>query len=144
MSNAIIKLVTTAGELQQSFSVRRQVFIEEQSIAEAEEYDGLDNTALHFIARSGEQIVGTARLRFPSPEYAKIERMAVLKQFRRQGIGKRIIDRIAEELKRQSITQVVLHAQIAAMPFYRSCGFKETGGTFQEAGIEHVKMYKQL
>jgi predicted GNAT family N-acyltransferase len=144
MSNTIFKSVSTAAELRNAFSVRQLVFVEEQQIAKEEEYDGLDDTAVHFIALKGEQVIGTARLRFPSPEYGKIERMAVLKQFRRRGIGKGLLDCIEKELKKRQITRIVLHAQTVAVPFFRACGIIENGPVFLEAGIEHVNMSKNI
>jgi predicted GNAT family N-acyltransferase len=144
MDNVTFKQVSSRAELNGAFSVRRDVFIDEQNIAEEEEYDGLDNDCLQFIARSGLKIIGTARVRFLSPEHAKIERMAVLKQFRRQGIGMRILACIEEELKGRQVTEAVLHAQMIAVPFYKACGFTAIGSTFYEAGIEHIKMQKRL
>ena len=86
MDNAIYKLVSNDDELRDAFAVRRQVFVLEQGISENEEYDSHDREALHLIARDGDRVVGTARVRFPAAGQAKIERMAVLAPFRRQGI----------------------------------------------------------
>jgi predicted GNAT family N-acyltransferase len=144
MGNITFKIAATKDELRQSLAVRRTVFIEEQQIAAEEEYDGQDEAALHFIALDGAQVIGTARLRFSAAASAKIERMAVLKPFRQQGIGRGILVCIEQELKNRHISQAVLHAQTTAAPFYRACGFKETGSIFQEAGIPHIKMSKQL
>jgi predicted GNAT family N-acyltransferase len=144
MSNINFKQVTTRNELNGAFGVRQEVFIIEQGIAKQDEYDGLDNSCLQFIARSGRKVIGTARVRFPDPGCAKIERMAVLKTFRRQGIGSGILSCIEEELKRQSVFDLVLHAQLTAVTFYRACGFTAFGDTFYEAGVEHVKMQKRL
>jgi len=144
MDNFSFKQATTRAELNGAFAVRHEVFIIEQNIAEEEEWDGLDDECLQFVARAGRRIIGTARVRFPSPDYAKIERMAVLKMFRRQGIGAGILDCIERELKGQGVIQTVLHAQLVAVPFYQSCGFIAIGTTFYEAGIEHIKMQKRL
>jgi predicted GNAT family N-acyltransferase len=144
MHDINFKQVSSRAELEGAFSVRREVFIIEQNIAEEEEYDGLDNDSLQFIARNAEEVIGTARVRFLSPDHAKIERMAVLKQFRRQGIGMHILTCIEEELKGRQITEAVLHAQMIAVPFYKACGFTSIGDTFYEAGIEHIKMQKRL
>jgi predicted GNAT family N-acyltransferase len=70
--------------------------------------------------------------------------MAILKPFRRKGIGKKVIAFLKRELKRQGITQVILHAQCDAAGFYKSCGFEETGAPFWEADIKHIKMQLQL
>lgn len=140
----IFRQVKTAGEFSQAMAVRRAVFIEEQNIPAEEEYDGLDDTCLQFVAMAENKVIGTARVRLPSPDSAKVERMAVLKQYRRQGVGIGIIDCIIKELGKQRIRRVILHAQWTAISFYRSCGFETTGTPFDEAGIRHVKMQKYL
>lgn len=124
--------------------VRREVFVVEQRISEEEEYDGLDDQCVHFIAVSAGGVVGTARLRFPSSGYAKIERMAVLEPARRQGAGSGLIVCIERELAGQGMYKVVLHAQITAAPFYVACGYVPVGEHFYEAGIEHVRMEKEV
>jgi predicted GNAT family N-acyltransferase len=140
--NVTFKHVIGSTELAGAFSVRRIVFIQEQSIAEDEEYDGLDGDCLQFVAISNRNVIGTARVRFLSPSVAKIERMAVLKEFRRLGVGQGIVANIESELKAKSVLEIVLHAQMVAIPFYLACGFFTTGPTFYEAGIEHIKMQK--
>lgn len=138
------KLVTSDRELEGAFEVRRRVFIEEQGIPEDLELDGYDGEALQMVVADGDRVIGTARVLFPATGQAKIERMAVLKSFRRRGIGRRIISFLNEELSHRQVEQVVLHAQWPVVAFYRSCGFEETGSPFWEAGIKHIKMQRQL
>ncbi len=140
--NIVFKNVSSLSELEGAFAVRREVFIVEQSIAEDEEYDGLDQACLHYVAMNGTQVVGTARVRFLSMTSAKIERMAVLKNFRRKSVGTGILSLIEKELKTHRVKEAVLHAQMTAVPFYLACGFTATGATFYEAEIEHIKMQK--
>ena len=126
MEKVQVKQARTKAELRQAYAIRRAVFIEEQKIAENEEWDGLDDTALHFIALDGKQVTGTARVRLLSPESAKIERMAVLKPFRRKGVGKSIIGFVEKYLTARDIRDVFLHAQVTAIPFYHACGYEES------------------
>ena len=121
-------------------AVRREVFVDEQGVSEEEEYDGLDKTALHYLVTDGDRTIATTRVRFLSMATAKVERMAVLKPYRRQGVGTRILTFILDDLRTQRKEMVVLHAQTRVREFYRSCGFEETGEPFQEAGIEHIEM----
>jgi predicted GNAT family N-acyltransferase len=145
MSKFTCELVTSNEQLSGALKVRRQVFVNEQGISEEEEYDGYDEKALHMVVRDdGGSIVGTARVRFLASNQAKIERMAVLKPFRRQCIGSRIIAFLGEQLGNQQVEYLILHAQLSAVTFYKSCGFQEVGETFEEAGISHIKMEKQL
>lgn len=144
MDNLSYKIVVSDRELEGAFEVRKQVFVEEQGIPEDLELDELDMEAMHMVVKDGEGIVGTARVLFLAASQAKLERMAILKPFRRRGIGKGIISFLDEEFKNRGTAQVVLHAQCSAVNFYKSCGFEESGSPFWEAGIKHVKMQKRL
>ncbi len=138
------KVVRGKKELLEAFEVRRQVFVREQGISESVELDEHDGQALHVLVTMGARAIGTARVLFLAANLAKIERMAVLKPFRRRGIGRKIIAFLEAELKNKGISQEILHAQYAAIPFYESCGFQAVGPPFREAGIKHIKMQKTL
>ncbi|MBL7166197.1 MAG: GNAT family N-acetyltransferase [Dehalococcoidales bacterium] len=144
MNDFTCKLVTGDTELQSAFEVRRLVFVQEQGVAEALEYDGLDDEALHVIAKDGDIVVGTSRVLFPTHNQAKIERMAVLQPFRRKGIGSAILSFVKQELRNRGIEHAVLHAQTTVIGFYSLHGFQETGSPFWEAGIEHMEMWINL
>ena len=144
MRNLTFKLVTDDEELRGAFEVRRQVFVHEQGVSEELEYDGQDEEALHMVVKDRVRVIGTARVQFLASNRAKIERMAILKSFRRKGIGSNIISFLKRDLKNRQIKQIILHAQCAVAEFYKSCGFKETGPTFWEADIKHIKMWLQL
>ncbi len=138
------KLVSNDRELKSAFEIRRQVFVEEQGISKELESDEHDREVLHMVVKDEERIIGTARIRFLATGQAKLERMAVLKHFRRRGVGRGIISFLIEESRNRQIGQVLLHAQYSAVAFYRSCGFEESGSPFWEAGIRHVKMKRRI
>ena len=144
MSKFGYKLVTGDVELQQAFEVRRQVFVREQGISEDLVFDGHDRKALHMVVKDGERVIGSARVQFLADNQAKLERMAILKRYRGKGIGKEMLlflDTIWED---KQVQQVIIHAQLEVVPFYKLCGFDELGLPFREAGIKHIKMSKQI
>lgn len=136
------KLVSDDRELQAAFEVRRQVFVEEQAVPEDVELDDYDKEALHIVVKDGERVIGTARVLFLTANQVKLERMAILKPFRRRGIGRNIISFLVEELENKRVEQVILHAQCRVTSFYKSCDFEELGSPFWEAGIRHIKMQR--
>ena len=138
------KLVESGKELTEASKIRKEVFVEEQGISGDIELDNHDSEALHIVVKDGKRVIGTARVLFPAPGVAKIERMAILRPFRRKGIGSRIITFLNTELKNRQIRKVVLHAQYPVVAFYKSCGFEEAGLPFWEAGIKHIKMQTKL
>jgi len=121
-------------------SIRRQVFIEEQSVPEELEWDGLDADAVHLLARVDGQAVGTARMLADG----HIGRMSVLKAFRGQGIGRQLINRLLELAAEHGLQAVDLDAQTHALGFYERLGFIAEGEVFMDAGIPHRHMRKRL
>jgi predicted GNAT family N-acyltransferase len=142
MSKFSYKLVTSDDELQETFEVRRQVFVLEQGISEDLVFDGHDREALHIVVEDGERVIGSARVRFLADNQAKLERMAILKRYRRKGIGREMLLFLDTVWKDKQVQQVIIHAQLEVVPFYKLCSFDEFGLPFQEAGIKHIKMRK--
>lgn len=124
--------------------VREAVFVIEQGIDPALEWDGQDALCTHVLAEIVEaekrDAVGTGRL-MPS---GKIGRMAVLENHRDQGIGGQILAALVEAARAQGLTEVYLHAQSHALAFYERNGFVAHGDEFQEAGIPHKKMSQRI
>ena len=118
-------------------ALRTTVFIEEQSVPIADEWDGMDDVSTHFLAeRIDGTPVGCARL---MPD-GQIGRLAVLQVERGQGIGRQLMEAVIEFGQRQGIGPLRLHAQLHAISLYESLGFTITGEVFWDAGIEHVPM----
>lgn len=118
-------------------SLRRTVFVEEQGVAEDEEWDGADPECRHFLAEDTDGgAIGTARL-MPS---GQIGRMAVLQSWRGRGIGARLLKLAVDAARDANYPTIFLHAQSHAVGFYERAGFEAIGAPFFEAGIEHREM----
>ena len=117
-------------------AIRRSVFIEEQGVSEALEWDGLDADALHVLALADDTPVGCGRLLASG----KIGRMAVLPAWRGRGIGAALLDRLLRICRTQGVERVSLSAQVAAIPFYQRAGFNVCSPVFMDAGIPHQAM----
>ncbi|MFC2032880.1 GNAT family N-acetyltransferase [Chloroflexota bacterium] len=144
MTNIHYKLVETDEELEAALELRRQVFSLEKGIAESLVCDAQDREALQMIVKSGSAIIGTARIRFHGDNCAKIERMAVIRGWRRWGIGRGIMTFLTDELKWRRVDKVVLHAQHDVVHFYKSMGYGISGTPFEEAGVKHLLMERSL
>jgi len=119
MDKLTYELVASDRDLKGAFDVRRQVFVEEQGISGDLVFDGHDKEALHIVVKDAERVIGTARVLFLADNQAKLERMAVIKSFRRKGIGRGIVSFVNEELRNRQVEQVVLHAQLGVVEFYK-------------------------
>lgn len=118
--------------------------MDEQGVTAAEEFDGKDGDAVHYVVYLGDGPAGTARLRFPEDGVAKLERVAVREPFRGQGIGRELVERMEAEARERGKQRAVLHAQTAVEGFYRELGYETESGVFEEDGIPHVRMAKPL
>lgn len=122
-------------------AVREQVFIQEQHVPVALEWDGLDDEATHVVAlNSHNQEIGTARLL----QDGHIGRMAVLPLWRHQGVGSAMLQELLLIARQRQLLKVFLHAQTSAIGFYEHHGFHVLGGEFMDAGIPHHYMERQL
>lgn len=134
--------ISSPADLDAAFAIRRQVFVEEQCVSAEEEYDEYETTSAHFLARIDTVPAGTARWRRTS-NGVKLERFAVLKEFRGMGVGKALVQAVLNDVFSQQpepIERIYLHAQVTAMPLYAAFGFVPVGPIFDEAGIQHQKM----
>ncbi|MDJ0858131.1 MAG: GNAT family N-acetyltransferase [Dinoroseobacter sp.] len=135
-----VREIAGPAELDVCRDLRRKVFIEEQNVAEDEEWDGRDSEALHLLAFSGSKPVGTARLRKVG-DMGKIERVCVLAEARGTGAGRTLMEAAVETLRRVGgLKGAKLGAQTHAIPFYANLGFTAYGAEYDDAGIPHRDM----
>lgn len=142
--NIDINLAKHTNELEDAFHVRHVVFIEEQGVPADLERDAADASATHFIVKNEDEPIGAARIRLLDAETAKVERVAVLASHRGQGIGEKLMRYIEQHAKEKGLFTLKLNAQKHAEPFYLRLGYVSVGPPFEEAGIEHVAMKKNL
>lgn len=137
MNDFVIAIVSWSDHQAELTSVRRTVFIEEQNVPESIELDGQDPDCFHVLASNTKgRPVGTARM----DSKGKIGRMAVLHNYRRQGIGKKMIQALMDYGRENSITNFHVSSQVTAIEFYEKMGFEPFGEEFIEAAIMHINM----
>jgi predicted GNAT family N-acyltransferase len=138
-------MVTNPAELAAAFAIRREVFCVEQGVPEHEEIDGLDDACHHYLVRSDAEPVATARVRRLPDGAHKVERVAVRKLYRGSGLGRALMDRVMADIASAGGARVVvLNAQLAVRDFYAGLGFRAEGEVFEEAGIPHVRMVREI
>ncbi len=120
--------------------IRFEVFVREQRVPPEIELDAQDAVSLHAISFIENKAVATGRL---LPD-GHIGRMAVLKAWRGRGVGGQMLARLVEAARQRGDRQVALSAQVHAVGFYRSHGFRPVGEVYQEAGIDHQAMVRDL
>lgn len=124
--------------------IREIVFVDEQQVPLADEYDEFDETATHFLVYADGKPAGTCRWRF-TDKGVKLERYAVLAEARGKGVGSKLVALTLEDIAATPESEGktrYLHAQVSAVFLYEKFGFQKEGDQFDECGIMHYKMVK--
>jgi len=122
-------------------AVRDAVFIREQGVPEALEWDEFDTQCRHALALSHNgEAVGYGRI-FTN---GHIGRIAVMKPWREQRVGTAIVEALLNEARSRNYNFVDVDAQTHAVPFYEGFGFSKQGEEFMDAGLPHIKMKLEL
>lgn len=122
---------------EKAFAIREEVFIKEQEVERYEEFDEFETSCMHYLAFIDDKAVGTCRWRF-TEKGIKLERFAVLKEYRQSGAGKALMEAVLKDLPDQ--LTVYLHAQVQVVGFYEQFGFETYGDLFSECEIDHYAM----
>ncbi|QAY68171.1 GNAT family N-acetyltransferase [Paenibacillus protaetiae] len=136
--------VETKEQLDEAYRIRMNVFVEEQGVSADVEIDEHEDECVHVLAYYNGQPAGVGRVRALG-EYAKLERICVLAEFRKYGIGKAIVAKLEQVGREQlGLPKAKLNGQTHAEPFYAKLGYETVSDVFMEEGIPHVTMVKKL
>ncbi|MFO8069068.1 MAG: GNAT family N-acetyltransferase [Alkalibacterium sp.] len=128
-----------------AIEIRKIVFIEEQQVDESLEIDDLEDKTLHIVGYKDKSPVCTARLLKKEDGSVKIQRVAVLAAYRKQGLGKLLLEQIEKIAKEQlNASRLVLDSQDHAISFYEKIGYSVEGDGFLDADIPHHFMQKAI
>lgn len=133
----IVPLFSDLGNL--GLALRREVFIREQKVPEADEFDSYDLTATHVVAVAGGDVAGVLRILF-LPEHVKIGRVAVGRDWRGQGIASAMMRFAMDHARDRGETRFYLTAQVDKLTLYEKLGYVAFGEVFQDGGMPHLAM----
>ncbi|PFZ65991.1 GNAT family N-acetyltransferase [Bacillus wiedmannii] len=140
------KVITELTDLETAFHIRKEVFVKEQSVPLEDEFDTFDKIGekcKHILVYYNDFPVGTGRIRFVDGA-GKLERICILKDYRKYGLGKVIIKALEEIARDKEATKVKLHGQTQAEGFYKKLDYQTSSNVFMEDGIPHILMTKDL
>ena len=140
-----LKPVTTPMDMMNVLNIRNIVFVGEQNCPyDIEVVPEEENEAKHFLIYYKDTPVGTIRYRMMGDRTFKLERFAILKEYRGKGYGKEaflyLVNKIEENYNPCTI---YFNAQYQLLDYYKAMGFIPEGDTFYEANIKHIKMVKK-
>ena len=137
-----------------TLSIRQQVLRPNWTIEQCHFEGDQDETTFHIGAFKDGVLIGIATMmRDSSAELAaiasdqyRLRGMAVLPEYRDQGIGRSILDECIQEVRLRKCKLFWCNARIKAARFYTAAGFSKTSETTFDipgAGL-HFLMFKQL
>ena len=140
-----LKPVTTPMDMMHVLDIRNRVFVIGQNCPyDIEVVPKEEKEAKHFLIMYKETPVGTIRYRQTGERTFKLERFAVLEQYRGHGYGKEAFLYLVNKLEEDyNPCTIYFNAQYHLLEYYQKLGFKEEGDTFYEANIKHIKMIKK-
>ena len=153
MLTSLIVRLALPLDMAEVFALRHEVFVVGQGVPAALERDDIDQHCVHVLARLDGVVVGTGRLvpgrvaddgTLQAATVATVGRLAVAGATRGAGVGARLLALLEQQAALGGVPVVELHAQVHAQGFYERAGYASFGTVYQEAGIDHIGMHKQL
>ena len=141
-----LKPVTTPMDMMNVLNIRNIVFVGEQNCPyDIEVVPSEEEEAKHFLIYYKDTPVGTIRYRAMGDRTYKIERFAILKEYRGHGYGKDAFLYLVAKLEENfNPCTIYFNAQYQLFDYHKALGFIEEGETFYEANIKHIKMVKKV
>lgn len=117
--------------------IRTKVFIVEQNVYPQLEYE-FEEQGNYYLLYFENLPIATARWR-ETEKGIKLERFAMLKEYRNQGLGGKLLKTVMDDVKPLN-KNIYLHSQVNAVTYYERAGFVKKGDMFVEANIKHYMM----
>lgn len=143
--SAEVRIARSFDDLLMVYSVRSAVYIAEQECPFAEEFDGNDHCATHFIGLVDGEPAGCIRIRF-FYDFAKIERLAVLKRFRKSMLASDLVLAGIDHVRRKGFRRIYGTAREGLEGFWARFGGVpiKDGTTVTVSGFNYTEMLVDL
>lgn len=132
-------------DLYNILKLRQDVFIIEQNCI-YDDIDGLDPDCEHLMLYDNYKLVAYSRIVPAGKKFAlpSIGRIVVAKEYRGDGLGRRLVKKSVDLLRSAGQQQIVIEAQSYLHKFYESIGFIKISDLYEVDGIDHIKMKMTL
>jgi predicted GNAT family N-acyltransferase len=138
MQDAHIIHAEEDADFDQIFSIREAVFQEEMGVSEEAQIDGFDALAHHYIMVYAGKAVGVSRWRVTLGGNIRLERLAILPDYRRKGLGRALMDKMLGDIPKSRRTHI--ECPSAQLAYYETFGFVAEDDIFDFQGIPHIRM----
>jgi predicted GNAT family N-acyltransferase len=136
-----VTIARTLEDVMRVMTIRSAVYVGEQACPYAEEFDGNDFTATHLIGYVGDEPAACMRIRYFA-DFAKVERLAVRREFRKTRISFQISKAAIELCRAKGYRRIYAHAQKRLLKFFDRLGFRplEGGREFIFSDFDYVEI----
>lgn len=125
--------------------IRQTVFVGEQQVPAEIEIDDKEASCLHIVTYNNDgNPIATGRLYPLDNHIYKVQRVAVLKEERGNSYGSQLMQGIEQIAADKGATRIQLGAQNQALPFYQQLGYHVIGDEYEDAGIPHHDVEKEI
>jgi len=137
------EIARSAADLADHFSIRHQVFVNEQRIfarSDRDEHDH-DPATLHVLGRWEGRPAGAVRLyTLDDRGLWKGDRLAVLAAFRQQRLGELLVRFAVQTAGERGGDRMIAYIQLANVPFFEHLGWCRVGDPVEYVGLPHQQM----
>jgi predicted GNAT family N-acyltransferase len=139
-----VTMARTIEDMMRIVAMRSAVYIGEQECPYDEEFDGNDFAGTNLLGYVGDEPAGCIRVRYFA-DFAKIERLAVRKEFRNTRLSFHLVRAAIELCRAKGYQQLYGHAQKRLVKFWSRFGFKilEGGRELVFSDFDYVEMVMQ-
>ncbi len=131
------------GDASAARSLRRQVLVEELGMEDSLAWDAADPYAFHLVLVMNGTPVAAGRMTYGGIGTARLDRICVLKQYRRQGIGDGLVKVLDFKAAMQGMRRSVVYSTEELLPFYGRIGYSATGNRKEAWGLTLLELEKE-
>ena len=140
----VAREVTTDDDMALVWSIRQEVFVQEQGISADEDRDGSDEGAAFLLLFDGDRAVATGRLVPEGPDAGVLGRIGVVADHRDRGLGRLVVRGLEEMAERRGLTELTLHPHDYLESFYAGLGYELVPGTSRIGDHVLITMRRDL
>jgi radical SAM protein (TIGR04043 family)/putative N-acetyltransferase (TIGR04045 family) len=133
-------------EKEETFRIRKNIFVREQGLFEKSDLDENDLNAIHIVAKKNKKIIGTVRVyrEKSRPDHWIGGRLAIEKDFRATSAGTHLVKEAMKRVQKKGCRVFTAHIQEKNVSFFLGLGWKPRGPVKLHLGYPHQKMEANL
>lgn len=135
----IKQILMSDPEYQQERRLRNEILLRPIGLQDGA-WEMHDSKSKHYVAIENDKVIGCVILTLDNPKSGTLRQMAVDSDHQSKGIGRKLVEKLIEDAKNDSLELITCHAQVTAMNFYRKINFTIVGEEFMEVNIPHIEM----